>query len=236
MNSRGNSHFDRLGSEYQERVDQCLHSLGGRDSAYYNRKKAEKLVSLVRTYLGEPDELDFLDLGCGTGMSEKVLARGFRSATGLDKSAVMIREASAVTADCSFVQAEVHRLPFEDGSFDLVFSMTMIHHLDEAELDLMTREIKRVLRPEGLTVHFDHNPYNFLTRQVVKRCEFDCEFAKMRSLKSIKRAARAGGLSLLESGYMFFIPAALKVLDPIEAGLGRLPLGAQYYLAASARP
>ncbi len=43
------------------------------------------------------------------------------------------------------------RIPFADGSFDVVYSSHMLYHA--VDLDLMLAEIARVLRPGGVAVH-----------------------------------------------------------------------------------
>ena len=44
-----------------------------------------------------------------------------------------------------------HALPFEDASFDLVYSVTAFEHFPEPDRTLS--EIRRVLRPGGVTIH-----------------------------------------------------------------------------------
>jgi ubiquinone/menaquinone biosynthesis C-methylase UbiE len=46
-------------------------------------------------------------------------------------------------------QAFADKLPYEDGSFDRVFSSFMFHHLDEQERETMLREVLRVLTTGG---------------------------------------------------------------------------------------
>src|SRR6185503_89682 len=48
----------------------------------------------------------------------------------------------------AFVQGDGQRLPFRDGSFDVVFSHSVIEHVGSAESYL--RECHRVLRPQGV--------------------------------------------------------------------------------------
>ena len=48
------------------------------------------------------------------------------------------------------------RLPFADGSFDLVLAAHLFHHLDEGELRAALGEIERVLRPGGVLAAWDY--------------------------------------------------------------------------------
>ncbi|MGH9960840.1 MAG: class I SAM-dependent methyltransferase, partial [Pyrinomonadaceae bacterium] len=49
--------------------------------------------------------------------------------------------------------AELSRLPFPDASFDYVVSLDVIGHVGLEEKDEVLGEIKRVLRPGGVTMH-----------------------------------------------------------------------------------
>lgn len=103
--------------------------------------------------LGDVRGLDVLDYGCGHGMAAVVLARKGARVTGLDLSPVYLaeaqRRAEANGADVDFVQADANRLPFADASFDRVWGNAILHHLD---LERVSRELRRVLRPGGIAV------------------------------------------------------------------------------------
>jgi SAM-dependent methyltransferase len=94
-----------------------------------------------------------LDAGCGGGGTALSLAEESAFAVGLDLEA---RFAGAGTrlqaekgiANAAFVQGDGERLPFRDGTFDLVFSHSVIEHVQAA--DGYLREIHRVLRPGGV--------------------------------------------------------------------------------------
>jgi hypothetical protein len=49
--------------------------------------------------------------------------------------------------------AQVTQLPFESGSFDYVVSLDLFGHIAFDEKDAVLAEIKRVLRPDGVTMH-----------------------------------------------------------------------------------
>jgi SAM-dependent methyltransferase len=95
-----------------------------------------------------------LEIGAGTGYFTLNLlrARVIERAVATDISSGMLRalERSARELGISVETAacEASALPFEDGSFDLVFGHAVLHHLPD--LDGAFREFRRVLRPGGV--------------------------------------------------------------------------------------
>jgi ubiquinone/menaquinone biosynthesis C-methylase UbiE len=93
-----------------------------------------------------------LDCGCGPGTVTVEIA--LRVAEGsvvgldLDESQVRLGHALAQRRGCrnvSFRQGDVYRLPFEEASFDAVFSHALFEHLSDPLRAL--RELLRVLEP-----------------------------------------------------------------------------------------
>lgn len=99
-----------------------------------------------------------LDLGCGIGNILIALAERIdfiHPATGIDVSADLIRIgrreiARAGLQDRIGLQvASATRLPYEDGTFDVVLTSHVLKHLDDEALLASFREVARVLRPGG---------------------------------------------------------------------------------------
>jgi SAM-dependent methyltransferase len=94
-----------------------------------------------------------LDAGCGGGRYTVALKRlGFDAVTGVDFSEdglASARERLAKSGDdgIRFVQSNVLSLPFDDASFDFVFSNGVLHHTRDPERGF--QELLRVLRPGG---------------------------------------------------------------------------------------
>ena len=107
--------------------------------------------SLGRLALGER----VLDLGSGAGTDSLVAAQmvGHQgSVTGIDMTPEMLENARASAAEMGadnvrFVEGEVERLPFADGSFDVVISNGVIDLVPDK--DAVFGEIFRVLAPGG---------------------------------------------------------------------------------------
>jgi ubiquinone/menaquinone biosynthesis C-methylase UbiE len=94
-----------------------------------------------------------LDLGTGPGTVALEMARqraGLRM-VGLDLAAHMVERAQqhAVRAGLQglWPQADAHRLPFADDTFDLVVSSFALHHWEDPVR--IFDEIARVLKPDG---------------------------------------------------------------------------------------
>ncbi|HEX9543992.1 MAG TPA: methyltransferase domain-containing protein [Pyrinomonadaceae bacterium] len=92
-----------------------------------------------------------LDLGCGAGMLALLKRKGI-TLTGVDLSRECALAALRNGYDETF-SAELSCLPFADASFDYVVSLDVLGHVLAAEKDAVLAEVKRVLRPGGVTLH-----------------------------------------------------------------------------------
>ena len=90
-----------------------------------------------------------LDAPCGTGRFLPILASEGRGCVGVDVSAEMLalarKAAGGEGGTCRLVTADVRRLPFADGRFELVLSMRLLHRVRTgAERVAVLRELARV--------------------------------------------------------------------------------------------
>jgi ubiquinone/menaquinone biosynthesis C-methylase UbiE len=95
-----------------------------------------------------------LDIGCGTGRLLRSASAVFPAATlvGLDPSRKMLLGADP-TRPIALTQARAERLPFVEGSFDLVLATSSYRHWSDPRAAL--RDIRRVLSPLGWLVLAD---------------------------------------------------------------------------------
>ncbi len=96
-----------------------------------------------------------LDVGCGSGALDRLLARRFAGAnpiTATDVNPFLLREATSLAAEeqladrITFRLGDAERLPFPDASFDQAFTVTVF---EECDAGLALRELFRVVRPGG---------------------------------------------------------------------------------------
>jgi len=91
---------------------------------------------------------DVLEVGCGTGLIMRGLKDTAKRIVGIDISPGMLEEARK--RGFEVVEGNAEKLPFEDESFDLVYSYKVLAHVPGIENAV--REMARVLRPGGYMV------------------------------------------------------------------------------------
>ena len=92
---------------------------------------------------------EILDAGSGTGYGARILAEaGAVRVVGAEIADEVVEAARTQNPALDFVVADVHGLPFDDASFDLVTCFEVIEHLEGRSAVLA--ELKRVLRPDGI--------------------------------------------------------------------------------------
>ncbi len=226
--------FDRFADEYTAAHAANIR-ISGEDPDYFARYKIE-LVRRRWEADGRPEPQAVLDFGVGIGNSLPHLKRLFPQAvvTGLDVS-----QRSLDVADRRFPGvARLVRytgggeaIPLPDAGFDLIFSACVFHHIDAQEHHAVFAGLKRLLRPGGLMVVFEHNPVNPATRHIVATCPFD-ENAVLLPAPALRRSQAQAGFSKVDIAYTSFFPGALRAFRPLERFLTAIPLGAQYYTVA----
>ena len=105
------------------------------------------LKSLLRSVTSERS-LRLLEVGSGTGNYIIALSDLTRHPCwGVEPSAQMLARARERSSSVDFRQGQAEHLDFPDASFDLVFSVDVIHHVSDCTAYF--REAFRVLKPGG---------------------------------------------------------------------------------------
>jgi len=91
----------------------------------------ERIIDIVVRLTGLAPGARIADLGCGSGVfTDRLRQRGYQC-TGVDLSPKLIRIAREKYPGIEFLEGDIERLPFPDGSFDAVLLAGVLHHLPE---------------------------------------------------------------------------------------------------------
>lgn len=135
----------QLFDEWPERYDSWFATPIG---SLVKRYEVELILDLLKPRRGEV----ILDAGCGTGVfTTDILASGSR-VVGLDISLPMLKQAEKKLNGLSFqiVLGNMLHLPFPEGSFDKVVSVTALEFIEDAKE--AAKELSRVARKGGIIV------------------------------------------------------------------------------------
>lgn len=223
------SQSDPIADRYDELVAGSI-AFGGQEHEHYTRRRADALVDLASRQLGDPSRLRVLDVGCGIGLTDKMLAGRFGELHGVDLSKSAVGRASAENPAVNYRSYAGARLPYDDA-FDLAFAICVLHHVDIGERLNFAMELRPAIRPGGMAAIFEHNPRNPLTRIAVSRGAFDEDVAVLGRRRASK-LLRTVGLEPVDARFVILLPFERRWSMRLERGLRSLPLGAQYYVAA----
>lgn len=225
--------FDAYGRTYAKTVNDAV-AFTGFSLDFVTRVKVDYILDLAREHFGSPSELSVLDIGCGIGNFHQLLKPRFRQLAGVDISPASIDLAREQNSGVAYKVYNGQSLPYPNDSFDVTFTVCVMHHVPPANWQSFASEMFRVLKPGGLALVFEHNPTNPLTRHIVNRCPFDADAVLIPRAKTVD-LLNGAGFRGVRARSILSIPPSGNLLRRIDRMFGRLPLGAQYY-AAAAKP
>lgn len=159
--------YDRTSGLWEEQWGVHMHHgfYGPSGDQPKNHQQAQvDLIEELLRFAGVQSSRRVLDVGCGIGGSTLYLAKRFGAAAqGVTLSPVQVeraerRAAAAGLRDVRFQIGDAMRLPFAEGSFDLVWSLEVGEHI--ADRRRFLAECARVLEPGGrlVVVAWCHRP------------------------------------------------------------------------------
>ena len=118
------------------------------DAKYQEHEEFYRSSKLFTLALVPRDKnLIILDVGCGTGVNSEYILKLGHSVVGIDISHVAMTK--YISKGHSGLQCDINKgLPFDNGSFDLVFASEVIEHLRDIRFFLL--ESYRVLKTQGV--------------------------------------------------------------------------------------
>jgi SAM-dependent methyltransferase len=199
----------------------------GLDLHFFTRGKMFEIERVARDRFTDPSKISCLDIGCGIALGHRWLEGRFASLTGVDVSAEAIDKATIDNPHNRYCCYDGKTLPFDAGTFDIAFTICVLHHVPPSHWLHFLNDAQRVLRPDGVFLVIEHNPFNPLTQLTVFRCPFDRDAHLLRPAR-LRRLMRQSGFSGVKSYYIFAVPLSGRIGNAANRGLSSLPIGAQY--------
>ncbi len=222
--------FDLLADEYHDQHKSNI-AITGEDPEFFSEYKIADVAELVRLKKLKHDSI--FDFGSGIGNSLPYFRKHFPSSriTCGDVSERSIEIAKTRFPGDEHYASITSSIPLDDNTQDIVFTACVFHHIPHEEHDFWLQELRRITKPGGMLVIYEHNPFNPLTVRAVNTCPLDVNAKLITAATMCKRAASAHW-KMPSAQYRLFFPSVLRKLRPFEKNLTWLPLGAQYRLAA----
>ena len=212
------------------------------------RRKAAKIVSVLRHFLGRDDLSGLLavDIGSSTGYTADTLRDTGCSVIGVDIDVPGLQHASSRFGDrIDFMCADGSALPFADQSVDIVVFNHIYEHV--VDPDAILAEIRRVLRYDGVVYfgfanrlgvvepHYRLPFLSWVPRRVADRYvslfnRADEYYEQFRTRPGLKKMC--AGLQLWDYTYTVLAnPVEFEATDMVPRRLEKLPPLAWHSLA-----
>jgi len=226
-NDRKDIEFDQFAPLYSELLNDPLRNCFTRDPIHFHRRKWILLERLLESVGAKPETMKWLDVGCGRGELLELGGKAFYQATGCDPSQSML---SLTNRYKTHTQSSPVELPFPDSSFDFVTAVCVLHHVHGEDRTLLMKEIRRVLIHRGFVCIIEHNPWNPVTRVIVKRCSIDVD-AELLTARKASTLLAVSGFTTVRKEYFLYLPERYyNSWGASERVLSMLPFGGQYAL------
>ncbi len=142
--------------------------------------------------------MTLLDVGCGTGAHLADYRDMGCDLYGIDPSSAMLEVARDRLGDAAHLcLGDASRMPYPDGSFDLVTISMVLHELDPAVRASVMSEIMRCLKSAGhlLAIDYHAGPARSLRGRLYRAVTFVVErLAGRRHYRGFRDFIRTGGM------------------------------------------
>jgi ubiquinone/menaquinone biosynthesis C-methylase UbiE len=179
--------------------------LGTGRFATRDRPRWDEELDALRTTIESLPPGRTLDVACGTGFLTRHLPG---EVVGLDQSLTMLEVAAQQAPDAELVHGEGINLPFDDGSFDRVFTSHFYGHLEDGDRERFLAEARRVAT-ELIVVDASaaHSPVDDEYQERILNDGSRWQVYK-RFFTGANLAAELGGSDVLHEGHWFVVVRA----------------------------
>jgi len=219
--------FNQYKNSYTQTIEESLR-ISGKEHDFFTQAKANFLKTIITRDLSAIKNPTLVDIGCGHGLIHKHLQDKAIQITGVEVADEVLELARQANPQVSYYAYDGKTLPFSSQQFDIAIAICVMHHVQPAQWQDFLVEMKRTLKKNGIAVIFEHNPYNPLTRYIVANNILDKDAVLLSSIK-LKKLFRGAGFHRVYSRNILFTPFANKFFRWLDAKLGYIPFGAQYY-------
>lgn len=228
--------FDEFKDSYGDEIDSAI-GFSGKDHDFFTKVKAGYLNEIITGDRAPGDEgqsqpLRILDIGCGHGLIHPHLMQAISiqiELHGIDPAKEVIEKAEQSNPGVSYKVYDGEILPYETATFDVAYTICVMHHVPPNKWMAFLSEMVRVVKPGGKIIIIEHNPFNPLTQWIVKTCPIDKDAVLLRSGLTKKILTKAGA-SDVACRHFQFTPFDGAFFAGFDRFMGWLPLGAQYFV------
>lgn len=164
------------------------------------------------------NNVKILDAGCGDGRFCQYLKDlGCKHVIGVDYSDKALSFSRLLVNDVSFYRNDLSSLQFDNNSFDFIFLIETLEHIELNKVDIVINELFRVLKPGGrvvVTVPSDLIPVNKKHFQHFNYLKIETLFKNKFSKIEIKGNRKRGIFSF--SFFYKFVDNSFYNIKPIS--------------------
>jgi len=158
------AHFNTIAKNYD-----LNYGYKDRFTKYKIHKKVGHFLGITKSFFKRND-LNILELGCGTGEYTKLVSKLLPKSTiyAIDISEKMLKigkNKCVQSKNTRFFKRSAYQTGFNDDSFDVIFGFYVLHHLNTLKT---IQEIVRILKPGGLVYFCEPNILNPLVYLIKK--------------------------------------------------------------------
>jgi SAM-dependent methyltransferase len=157
----------------------------------------EANVRFLRETLTADGQLRVLEIGSGRGALLRQLLQEGHKIEGVEINQAQIDESRRLFGSLPITKVDGPRLPFADGSFDVVLSFDVFEHIRDSDAHL--REVSRVLAPKGRYLLQTPNKWTNTVFETIRWRSFSSwrhDHCALHSYRQLQRRFERNGFDL----------------------------------------